>query len=88
MKAALAEAADAEDAATAALMLARKAADHAVALRAAVALDALAARMLLRGYVKTAQGEAFAADSDGLRALARQEAAARKARRTRARNKR
>ncbi len=85
-KAALAEADDAEAVATAAQILARRAQDHAVTLRAGVAGGASTIRTTLRGYVKSPEGASLAAESEELTALAKQHLAARKARKTRAEN--
>jgi hypothetical protein len=85
-KAALAAADEADAVATAAQILARRAADQAVRLRAAVVGDVSAIRMALRGYVKTKQGASLKQANDELRALAKQHAAAAKARKTRAKN--
>jgi hypothetical protein len=85
-KAALAEAEEAEEIAAAAKMLMRRAQDHAVRLRKGVATNALAIKMALRGYTKTAQGASLLQENDELRALARAHLTARKAAKTRAKN--
>jgi hypothetical protein len=64
-------------------MLVRRAHDQAIRLRAEVTGDASGIRTALRGYVKTTQGAHLAQANDELRSLARQHAAAAKARRTR-----
>ena len=85
-KAALAAADEADAVATAAQILARRATDHSVRMRASVSGTVSAIRTSLRGYVKTAQGAPLAQANDELRALAKQHTAARKARKTRAEN--
>ncbi len=85
-KAALAEADAADAVATAGLMLVRRAQDHAIRLRASIAGTVSAVRTSLRGYVKTAQGAPLAQEADELRSLAKQHAAAGKARKTRVLN--
>jgi hypothetical protein len=82
-KAKLAAADEADAVAVAALMLVRRAHDQAIRLRAEVTGDASGIRTALRGYVKTTQGAHLAQANDELRSLARQHAAAAKARRTR-----
>jgi hypothetical protein len=83
-RAALAEADQADAVATAALMLARRAQDHSIRLRARVSGDASSIKTVLRGYVKTAQGAPLAQESDELRAITKQHRAAAKGRNTRA----
>jgi hypothetical protein len=85
-KAALAAADEADAIAACAETLARRASDEALRLRAGVAGDVSAIRTTLRGYVKTKQGASLKQANDELRALARQHAAAAKARKTRAKN--
>jgi hypothetical protein len=85
-KANLADADEADAVATAALMLARRAQDHAIRLRSRVSGDASAIKTALRGFVKTAQGAPLAQESDELRAITKQHKAAAKARHTRAKN--
>jgi hypothetical protein len=82
-KQALADADQAEAIATSATMLARRAQDQAIRLRARVATQASAVRMSLRGYVKTEQGQPLVSENEELRSLAKRAVAARKARKTR-----
>jgi hypothetical protein len=83
-KSALAEADEADAVANDAEKLAKAASDHALRKRASIASDVSAIRTALRGYVKTAQGKSLQSEYDELRALAKQAAAARKARKTKA----
>jgi hypothetical protein len=83
-KSALTQADEADAVATAGQMLVRRAQDQAIRLRAGVTGNASAIRTALRGYVKTAQGASLVQENDELRTLAKQHAAARKARATRA----
>jgi hypothetical protein len=83
---ALSAADDADAVATAAQMLARRAQDQSIRLRAGIAGGASAVRGALRSLVKTPSASALASASDELTALAKQHAAARKARKTRAEN--
>ncbi len=85
-KSALAEADVADEIATAAQMLGRRAKDQSIRLRAGVTSNASAIRTALVGYAKTAQGAPLKQENDELRSLAKQELAARKARKTKAAN--
>jgi len=82
-KAALAEADDADAVATAGLMLVRRAQDHSVRLRAGLTTEVSGIRTALRGFTKTKQGAALVQESDEIRSLTKQHAAAAKARATR-----
>jgi hypothetical protein len=83
---ALAAADEADQVATAAQILARRAQDQSIRLRAGVSGNASAIRTALRGYVKTPQGASLASESEELSSLAKQHLAPRKARKTRAEN--
>ena len=85
-KGALAAADDADAVATAAQMLARRAQDQSIRLRAGVTGNVSAIRTSLRGFVKTAQGASLAQENDEIKSLAKQHRAAAKGRATRAAN--
>jgi hypothetical protein len=70
--------------AAAAQMLARRAEDQAIRLRANVVGDASAIRTAMIGYAKTAQGASLRQENDEIRSLAKQHRAVAKARKTRA----
>ncbi len=85
-KAALTQADEADEVATAANMLARRAQDQAIRLRSGVAGNASAIRTAMVGYAKTPQGASLKQENDEIRSLAKQHRAAAKGRKTRVEN--
>jgi hypothetical protein len=85
-KAALAQADEAEAVAMAARMLARRADDQAIRLRAGVVGKAAAIRTAMLGYAKTEEGASLQQENDEMRSLAKQHRAPGKAAKTRAEN--
>jgi hypothetical protein len=85
-KAALTQADEADEIATAADMLARRAQDQSIRLRSGVAGNASAIRTAMVGYAKTSQGASLRQENDEIRSLAKQHKAAAKGRKTRVEN--